>query len=518
MNVSSSPERTGIKMAVSRRGRWAWLALVVALPMAGCGTRVSDARIDAADGSARSAVTRDSAGVGATPAGADSLLGGQPAAAPAAAQAPSVPTAGGTVAAGAPAAGTTVAATGKTPKTAKVQGAAAAGEPVAAVATGPNSPCKATLAPVPLGQTAPTSGIIGASTANLRTGLALWVRFVNTHGGVQCHPVEMYQMDDGADPARVTSNLTELVRSHHVVAIIAAGIPTTFPAGQTFADKNKIPFVGGDLIEPAWFNDPWMFPQGGSALAAYTGGIREAARSVKATTAGLIYCVEASICGTINKNFEAMAAQSGLKTVLRKVSSITNPDYTAECQAMKSAKAEVVFYSLEGAGSGRLSRSCRALNYSPPVATAALAVSATAAEDPNLRAQGVYLGTGDAPFTASDTPGTKEFQAAYNTYAPGSQVDEDSINAWTSGKLFEAAIANVYEQARNGPITTQMVLDGLWKVDGDTLNGLAPPLKFNKGVPATQNDCYFSLTITEKGYGSPKGSKYECFKGLPTGF
>jgi len=40
--------------------------------------------------------------------------------------------------------------------------------------------------------------------------------------------------------------------------------------------------------------------QGGSALAAYAGGIREAAESVHATTAGLVYCVEASICGTIN--------------------------------------------------------------------------------------------------------------------------------------------------------------------------------------------------------------------------
>jgi branched-chain amino acid transport system substrate-binding protein len=508
------------------RRRWVYLALLVALPMTGCGTRVSDARIDAADGSSRSAVTRadataaaTGAPLGAAPLGADTGAAPVPDAGAAAA-----PAAGSTVAgAAAPAAGSGSTTAGVTAtKTGKVAGAVA-GKPVTAAGaatstTGPNSPCTATLAPVVLGQTAPTSGIIGASTANLRTGLALWVRAVNARGGVQCHPVEMYQMDDGADPARVTSNLTDLVKSKHAIAIIAAGIPTTFPAGKTFADRNKIPFVGGDLIEPAWFNDPWMFPQGGSALAAYAGGIREAARSVKATTAGLVYCVEASICGTINKNFEVMASQSGLKTVLRKVSSITNPDYTAECQALKSAQAQVVFYSLEGAGDGRMSRSCRALNYSPPVATAALAVSATASEDPNLRAQGVYLGTGNAPFTASDTPGAKEFQAAYNTYAPGSQVDEDSMNSWASGKLFESAIAKVYADARSGPITTQMLLDGLWKIDGETLNGLAPPLKFNKSAPATQNDCYFSLTITEKGYGSPKGSKVECFKGLPPGY
>jgi len=515
----------------SRRAlRSAALGLLMVLPLAGCGTRVSDESIAAADGSggARAAAIPTDGTAATTSTGTTGN------AAPAAAAAPAgVPAAGGATATGngtvaAPAAGTTTTTTAAGPSksvgttngaAAKTTGAISSGTAAGAAAGGgPSAPCQKPLDPVILGQTAPTSGIIGLSTANLRSGLALWARSVNARGGVQCHPVQVYQMDDGADPARVASNLNELVFSRHAIVIVGIGIPTTFPGARQFAERNKIPFIGGDLIEPAWFSSPWLFPQGGSALADYAGAMREAAASNNARTAGLVYCTEASICGVINQNFEAMAAQSNLKVVLRKVTSITAPDYTAECQALKSANAQMVFYSVDGSGDGRMARSCRALDYSPPVATAALAVSEAASKDPNLQAQGVYLGTGNAPFKADDVPGAKEFQEAYNTYAAGSSVDQNSMSAWSAGKMFEAAIANVYEKARSGSITKDLILEGLWKVKNETLAGLAPGMTYNKSAPPTQNDCYFTLTINTKGYQAPKGSKATCFKGLPKGF
>jgi branched-chain amino acid transport system substrate-binding protein len=384
------------------------------------------------------------------------------------------------------------------------------------VATTP-APCTRVLDPLVLGQTAPSSGIIGATHANLRSGLALWVRAVNARGGVQCHPVQMYQMDDGADPARVVSNLTDLVQNKKVVAIVGIGIPTTLPAAKKFAEQNKIPFIGGDLTEPAWFGSPWLFPQGGSPLAEYAGAVKAAAESVRATKVGLVYCVEASICGTINTNFEAMAKSAGVQVVLRKVTSITAMDYTSECQAMKSAGAQAIFYGLDGSGASRMARSCRALGYNTPVAAAALAVSGPASEDQYLRAQGVFLGTAVAPFRANDTAGAREFQQAYAAFAQGSSVDQNSMNAWASGKLLEAALGKVTEQARSGPITTALILDGLSKIRNETLDGLAPGITFNRDAPPGRVDCYYTLTIDNTGYQAPKGSAKQCLSGLPSG-
>jgi branched-chain amino acid transport system substrate-binding protein len=130
----------------------------------------------------------------------------------------------------------------------------------------------------------------------------------------------------------------------------------------------------------------------------------------------------------------------------------------------------------------------------------------------------VFLGTGNAPFKADDVPGAQEFQQAYNTFAPGSSIDQNTMSAWASGKLLEKAIANVYAKARAGAITKEMILEGLWKMKGETLGGIAPPLTYNQNATPTQNDCYFTLTITTNGYQAPKGSKVSCFKGLPKGF
>jgi branched-chain amino acid transport system substrate-binding protein len=308
------------------------------------------------------------------------------------------------------------------------------------------------------------------------------------------------------------------VNNKHAIAIVGAGIPTTFAAAKRFAEQNKVPFVGGDMIEAPWFSSPWFFPQGGGPLAAYAGATKEAAEKAGSKKVGLIYCVEAAICGTINENFEAMAKASGLDVVLRKVSSITSPDYTAECQALKQAGAQAVFVALEGSGDARFARSCLSLGYSPPAATSALSVSAEAALDPNFRKLGVYLGTGNAPYQADDTLGGRLFKAAYDKFAPGSSIDQNTISQWTSGKLFEKAIANVAEQARSGPITRDLLLDGLWQMKKEKLDGLSPGITFNKNAPPDPNNCYALLNLTTSGYTAPKGSKFFCFDSLPKGF
>jgi branched-chain amino acid transport system substrate-binding protein len=483
--------------------------LVLLLPLAGCGTRMSSDRIAAADGSALQ-------GAAATPradlaASSTDDVG---------TQAPAGTAATGTAGAaftpaGAEATVTTDTRPGTNVSAGRSTATAPGGKP--SVPTGPNAPCTQSLAPIVLGQAGAVSGLIGAAIGNIRSGIALWVKAVNAAGGVQCHPIQMYQMDDGADPARVTSNMTEMVRNKGAVAIVGAGVGTTFSAARRFAETNKIPIIGGDMVEPGWYGSPWVFPEGGSPLADYSGAMIGAANAVKGRRVGLIYCVEAAICGIIANNFDILTKAAGLEIGTKKIASLTAPDYTGECQAMKAANVDVLFYALDGSAQSRAARSCRALGITAPVATSAVGISEQAALDPNLRALGVYLGTNNAPFTASDTPGGKDFRDTYARIAPGSPMDQNVMFGWASGKLFEAALANVFAQARSGSVTTALILEGLWKVDQETLDGLAPPLKFNRNAAPTNADCYYLLTIRTEGYASPFGSKLTCLKGLPKG-
>jgi branched-chain amino acid transport system substrate-binding protein len=311
--------------------------------------------------------------------------------------------------------------------------------------------------------------------------------------------------------------MNELVKNKKAIALLGVGLGTTFAAGKRFAETNKIPLIGGDMVEPGWYGSPWVFPEGGSPLADYAGAMSGAAQAVHGKKVGLIYCVEAAICGIIANNFDVLTKAAGLEIGTKKIASLTAPDYTGECQAMKTANVDVLFYALDGSAQSRAARSCRALGITAPVATSAVGISEQAALDPNLRALGVYLGTNNAPFTASDTPGGKIFRDTYARIAPGSPMDQNVMFGWASGKLFEAALANVFAQARSGPVTTALVLEGLWKVNKETLNGLAPPLKFNRNAAPTNVDCYYLLTIKEAGYASPFGSKLTCFTGLPKG-
>ncbi len=500
-----------MRAPLGRRGRMVAVAGLLALvvPLSGCGTRMSEEKIAAADGSAISAqaANGDAAALGAdtgviAPGTTDTGAVGAVPGAPATGAVPGAPATGGTDATGTNAGG-------------NKGGSAATGG--TAAAAGGAAACAQALAPLVIGQTAPTSGIIGASLGNIRSGLALWARAVNAAGGIQCHPVQLYQMDDGADPARVTSNLNTM-KSKGAIAIVGAGLPTTFSAARRFAEQNKMPIVGGDVIEAEWFASPYMFPQGGSPFASYAGSMKQAAAKAGSKKVGLIYCVEASICGTINENFEAMAKATGLEVVLRKVSSITSPDYTAECQALKAAGAEAVWLVLEGSGDSRFARSCLSLGYAPPTATSALGVSAEVALDPNLRKLGLFLGTSIAPFLATDTVGGKEFRAAYDRFAPGSAQDQNTIGGWAAGKLLEAALAKVAGKARSGAVTTQLIMEGLWQIKNEKLDGLAPGITFNTNAPATPTDCYYLLIITTQGYTAPLGSKFECIKALPRGF
>jgi branched-chain amino acid transport system substrate-binding protein len=132
------------------------------------------------------------------------------------------------------------------------------------------------------------------------------------------------------------------------------------------------------------------------------------------------------------------------------------------------------------------------------------------ADNPQLRANGVFLGAQVAPFIANDTPGLKEWHQALSTFAPELRAGHATMLGWTSGKLFEAALAKVPAQARGGDITTAVVLDGLWSIKDEKLDGLSPGVTFVKGKASPPDRCSFILGIGPDGWMSPTGSEPEC--------
>jgi branched-chain amino acid transport system substrate-binding protein len=372
--------------------------------------------------------------------------------------------------------------------------------------------CPQQLSPVVLGQTLATSGLVGATIGGLRGGLAVWAKDINARGGLQCHPVQLIQLDDASDPARVTANWNSMIHDRGAVAMVGAGVPIAIAALRTAAERDKVPVVGGDVTAEDWVHSPYLFPTGGAPLTSYDGGVIEAAKQARGPRkAGLFYCVEASICTGLKNNYPHSAQRAGAALGPIQAVSLTQPDYTSECQLMKAAGVNTLFLGLDGSASIRAVRSCASLNYFPTISMGAIGLSAAASADAGLRRNQTFLGSGVVPYTTTDTPGIQAFHVATARYAPSAPEDQQTLLGWAAGKLLEAALAKVSARARGGAITTQLVLDGLWQLKNETLDGLSPGATFTKGAPAKPIDCYYGLRLDEHGFGAVNGSKPVCF-------
>jgi branched-chain amino acid transport system substrate-binding protein len=362
-----------------------------------------------------------------------------------------------------------------------------------------------------LGQTLASSGLVGASIAGIRTGLAIWAKDVNSRGGVQCHPVQLIQLDDGSDPARVSANWSSM-KERGAIAMVGAGVPIAIAALRSAAERDRIPVVGGDVVAGDWAQSPYLFPPGAAPLTANDGALVQAAKAAPgADKTGIFYCVEASICSVLKNNFPTSTQRANATLGPIQAVSLTQPDFTSECQTMKSAGVNTLFLALDGSAIIRAVRSCASLNYFPTIATGAVGVSAAAAADAGVRRNGMYLGNGVVPFMTTDTPGIRAFHDAFARYAPSTPEEQQALLGWSAGKLFEAALAKVAGKARAGDVSTQLVLEGLWQLKNEKLNGLGPGVSFAQGHPATVLECYYAIRLDGKGFSAPQGSRLDCF-------
>jgi branched-chain amino acid transport system substrate-binding protein len=368
--------------------------------------------------------------------------------------------------------------------------------------------CTTTRAPLRLGQVGSFSGVLGPINAGGRTGLAVWAKAANARGGVDCQPVQLFVVDDGADPSRTAAAVQNLVEDKNVVALVGTFTTLTETALKEAAEKYKVPVVGGDELAFDWNSSPYMFPEG-AGLRELAFGLLKQAADAGLTKFGFLYCVETPQCTTLDSlGTGKLAGEAGVTVVSNQPVSITQADFTAQCQNAKNAGAQVLGVAADGSTIARMVRSCKALGYRPPIVTGAAILSPENAADPDIR-QNTLLSAGIvAPWMLSDTAGQRAYQAAMGAYAPGAPLDSDSIEAWTSGKLSETAMSHL-DPSLTTPTATD-VLAGLRRIKGETLDGLTPPITFIPGKPAPEIPCIYFIKLDELGWTAPRGTHPVC--------
>jgi branched-chain amino acid transport system substrate-binding protein len=359
------------------------------------------------------------------------------------------------------------------------------------------------LQPIKVGNIGIYSGIGGASTRGGLAAIKAWEQWVNAHGGVVGHPVQVVVADDGGDPAQSAAARKRLVEQEHVVAFVGDSDFLTGANFLAYHAQTRVPVVGGTGAA-FYYDSPFFFPQNTFAPPIFTATLAAIADQVPRAKLATIVCVEdRATCTDAGKAWAAEAGGFGEQIVYQAQVSVTQPDFTGECSAARSAGADVLVLAMDFASTQRLGQSCARQGFHPRFA--GLIGGQSLAAKPLL--DGLILGAGSFPWTSKSDPGRQAYATAMATYAPSAELDLFSTSVWTAAALFTRAV----ELA--GPkdvITNEDVLRGLWSMHGDSLGGLTYPLTFTQGQPAAKRVCYFLMVIAGGRWTTPNGEAIKC--------
>ena len=378
-------------------------------------------------------------------------------------------------------------------------------------ATGGGSPTQKNTGPatgstIRIGVVGTLSGPAGEAFAPMPQAVQVWARWINDHGGLNNHRVEVVVGDDGGDPARHRSIVQEFVEQKRVLAFVANPEALTGGGSVDYLNSVGVPVIGSENAGP-WFNEsPMHFPQGSHADALLQAGAAMVAQLMKdagQTKVAVISCQEVQACRDQHDSAERLMDHHGIKVVYKAQVSLVQPDFTAECVGAQRAGAEVITIGLPANAIRSIARACARQGYHPTLGLTAGAVTGDMATDPNLQGARAYSST--VSWAASNTPLTAEFQLAMKTYAPRVIPGGGSILAWVSAKILELAGKDLPADP-----TSKDIVAALVKIHGDPLPDLTGPLLYNPGKPATRVACQFATVIQNNKWVPAKGGERVC--------
>jgi branched-chain amino acid transport system substrate-binding protein len=359
-------------------------------------------------------------------------------------------------------------------------------------------------APINVGVVGSYGGTFASTIGPAQLASQAWADSVNAAGGLNGHKIDLIVMNDQGNPATSLTDVKALAEQDHVIAIVGEETTNPLPWGP-YIQSTGIPVIGGSSIDPAFLTNPDFFSVGASFLAQFY-GIAATARK-NGGELGNLYCAESPVCAATQKLFTAFGQTMGLAVPYSSPVAQSAPDFTAECQGLKNSGVQSYTPALAEATVTRVAAQCRQQGLSAKIVLSNLANSTFAG---NSALDGTEIVDPSFPFFDQSIPAMKAFHDAIAKYAPslgssGEPLNSYAVNAWASGKLFEAAV----NAAGTGQVTATSVKKGLYALKNVTLGGLTPPLTFTPGK-ASPPACYFTYAIEDGKFTTPNGLKPSC--------
>jgi branched-chain amino acid transport system substrate-binding protein len=330
-----------------------------------------------------------------------------------------------------------------------------------------------------------------------------WIDYTNAHGGIDGHPVKLYQLDDGADPGRALVDVKQLVGSDHVIALVGDQDSATDTAYASYLTQAGVPNVGGADFSNVWFQNSDYFPtEATENTNSYA--LDYAAKFAGAKSFAVAYCSENPACLEGTQSEQADAASVGIKYIKGPSASSVAPSYTAQCLSMMSSHPDAIAFSDGVPQAEKMASDCRTQGFTGTWVLFQPDNTELTSSGVDKSAIGEDL---QLPYFAN-IPATRTFRQAMAAYAKGVPIQIDSLRIWAAFDVLKAAL----EAEGTKALTPQAVKSGLYKLDGFTDQGIVPPLKYTAGKP-TSNDCFIIWGIKDKKFTLPNGDKFTCEPG-----
>jgi len=362
--------------------------------------------------------------------------------------------------------------------------------------------------PIVIGSICSCTGPVSSSSGAVPATLQAWVKWTNTHGGINGHPVKIVQMDDGLDAAKTVKQVKELVEKHHVMAIVGE-VSNLSNLWAEYVEKRGIPVVGAGVFNTTYESNPTFFPTGAQNPTQVYGAVKAIQQLGKSKIA-LMPCAESPSCQNYVALFKAVAQQlGGVSVVSSQRITSDAPNYTAACLSARQSGADVLAVLAAPSVVTRVTANCSQQGYKPAGVNLSFVPGPDWAKDPNL--QGMVTITPNQSLWDTSIPPNKEFSDALDTFAEGikdrPEYNPADASAWAAAQVFKLAA----ERADIGPDSTPAdVKRGLWTFEDETLGGLTPPLTFTKGDPPPLVACNYVSKIEKQTWVAPDGAKPTC--------
>lgn len=362
--------------------------------------------------------------------------------------------------------------------------------------------------PIVIGSICSCTGPVSSSSGAVAKTLAAWVEWTNANGGINGHPVKLVQMDDGLDAAKTVKQVKQLVEQSEVIAIV--GEQSNLNALWADYVKSKgIPVIGGAVFSSVYESNPAFFPVGSQTPVQAYGALAEVQKLGKKSIS-VVYCAESPTC---KDNADSLARLAPLFPGITVSSSqrvtADAPNYTAQCLQARSKGGDVLVPMIAPAVATRFAASCAQQGFKPAKVITSFVPGPDWATDANM--QGAVAVSPNQSIWDASIPPTKAFNDALDRFAKGVKESPEfnaaNATSWAAAEAFKLAA----ERAKITPESTPADVEkGLSTFEGETLDGLTPPLTFAKGATPPLVACWYVSKIDDQKWTAPNGAKASC--------